>query len=202
MHASENIFVNSSIIFLKVLYANGISSHARPLFTQFSSGPISKMDHVLLARLEMLSSNRKQSTHHFINLISIQSTDQIRGRHHAIFNEKDTHCIADFSSTCFTDPFFEKLTSSSKKYENKAKKVCKSYCRPMLSMLACVYLFLFPCEAINAEVEQSDHHQEEELQCSVVNCLRWSAVKTTTNFPLLALSRDFIFLLIDLCNSG
>jgi len=46
--------------------------------------------------------------------------------------------------------------------------------------VACVYLFLFPREAINAETEQSDHHQKEEkkLQCSLVNCLRWSAVKT------------------------
>ena len=59
----------------------------------------------------------------------------------------------------------------------QGKKVCKSYCRPML---ACVYLLFFPRGAINAEAEQSDHQQEEEkkLQCSLVNCLRWSAVKT------------------------
>ena len=57
----------------------------------------------------------------------------------------------------------------------------------MLSMLACVYLFLFPCEAINAEVEQSDHQEEEEeeLQCSVVNCLRGSAVIMRFESPLL-----------------
>ena len=31
--------------------------------------------------------------------------------------------------------------------EKQGKKVCKSYCRPILSLLACVYLFLFPCGA-------------------------------------------------------
>ena len=41
-------------------------------------------------------------------------------------------------------------------------------------------LFLFPRGAINAAAEQSDHPQkgeEKKLQCSLVNCLRWSAVK-------------------------
>ena len=76
-------------------------------------------------------------------------------------------------------------------FKKKAKKVCKSYCRPMLLMLACVYLFLFPWEAINAEVEQSDHHQEKELQCSLVNCLRWSAVKREEKSSLFDLFSAF-----------
>ena len=56
-------------------------------------------------------------------------------------------------------------------------------------MLACVYLFLFPHGAINAAAEQSDHPQEEEeLQCSLVNCLRWSAVKIPVSPVLSRLS--------------
>ena len=47
---------------------------------------------------------------------------------------------------------------------------------------ASLRLFVFVSEGINAEVEQSDH-QEEELQCSLVNCLRWSAVKNILTHP-------------------
>ena len=40
-----------------------------------------------------------------------------------------------------------------------------------------VIVFLVQCS--QGSKEQTDHHQkkEEELQCSLVNCLRWSAVK-------------------------
>ena len=70
---------------------------------------------------------------------------------------------------------------------NKAKRFVNhtaDQCYQCL-LAACVYLFLFPCGAINLEAEQSDHHQKVKLQCSVVNCLRGSAVIMRFESPLL-----------------
>ena len=63
----------------------------------------------------------------------------------------------------------------------------------MLSMLAGVYLFLFPRGAINAVTEQSDHHHHPQLQCSLVNCLCWSAVKMLFFFGITLL-KSLLFL--------
>ena len=50
------------------------------------------------------------------------------------------------------------------------KKVFKSYCLPMLSLLACVYLLLFLRGATKCTAEQSSL-KLNELHCSLVNCL-------------------------------
>ena len=52
----------------------------------------------------------------------------------------------------------------------QGKKVFKSYCRPMLSLLS---LYNAP----RAQQSKLIATREIKLQCSFVNCLRWSAVK-------------------------
>ena len=52
-----------------------------------------------------------------------------------------------------------------------------------------LFVFISARSDINAAAEQSDHPQEEEeLQCSLVNCLRWSAVKIPVSSVLSRLS--------------
>ena len=65
---------------------------------------------------------------------------------------------------------FHLVPNKAKRFANHTADQCYQ------CLLASVCFYLFPRGAINAAVEQSDHHQEE-LQCSLVNCLRWSAVK-------------------------
>ena len=104
------------------------------------------------------------------------------------FSFHKTVLFSYFSTSRWMLPEWTFTTANWKKIhvfiqQKQGKKVSQTYCLPKLSLLAYVYLLLFPRKRQNAAAELSDHHQHPQnpqLQRSLVNCLRLrrKAVKT------------------------